>query len=184
MWHLPLPAGQLVERTVSIEGITTEAMWRDLEAALGLRRYSLGRFKEWAADMPKHLHGGYDLDAAIAWARRHGLTFEAEQRVRVAADTPLLPDDGLTGRTVHVLIWERGEDGTHSYVRASRRGAADLRDQLIREYWDKVSCYNGYPEEPPPAGPDEALAVWEAVNHDQADPRVGIFYIDTVVIGG
>jgi hypothetical protein len=77
------PPGQLVRRSVSIEGITTEALWRDLETALGLRRGDLGWFKGWAADRAKIVSDRYDLDAAAAWAQQNGLPYEDEQCVRV-----------------------------------------------------------------------------------------------------
>jgi hypothetical protein len=85
-WQRLHPTGRLVDRSVAIEGITTEAQWHDLETALGLSRGHLGRFKPWAADRPKILDGRrYDLDAAVAWARLHGLAFQDEKCVRTDA---------------------------------------------------------------------------------------------------
>ena len=181
VWQRLHPAGQLTERQVSIEGITNTALWQDLAAALGLDPCELGRFKPWAADAPKHLSDRYDLDAAVAWARRHGLTYEDQRRVRVVAGTRRQVDDGLAGRTVHVLEWDRGEHGVHFHVRASRRGAVALRDALIREHWDKVSTYEEVPDQPP-ADPTAALRIWEATNHNHADPDVGIFTVAAAVI--
>ncbi|MEU7802672.1 hypothetical protein AB0B10_25770 [Micromonospora arborensis] len=73
--------GRVTARSVSIEGITTEAMWRDLEQALGLSRYELGRFKQWWTG-PRTLDGCYDLDAAARWAQRNGLAYEDERTLR------------------------------------------------------------------------------------------------------
>lgn len=76
--------GEIVERSVRIEGLFTLAMWQDLERALGLPPRRLGRFKEWAAGLPKYLSDEYDLDAAIRWARREGLTYVEERHTRYA----------------------------------------------------------------------------------------------------
>ena len=87
-WQRLYPADKVVDRSVAIEGITTEAQWHNLQLAVGLNPGDLGRFKHWAGDRPKILSGElpdgrrYDLDAAVAWARGHGLACEAEQRVR------------------------------------------------------------------------------------------------------
>ena len=56
-----------------------------------------------------------------------------------------------------------------------------LRDELIREHWDKVSSYAEVPDQPP-ADPTAALRIWEDTNHHQADPNVGVFSITTAVI--
>ncbi|HKT02873.1 MAG TPA: hypothetical protein VJT31_25360 [Rugosimonospora sp.] len=185
MWQRLDPAGQLTDRTVSIEGITSEAMWRDLEAALGLARFELGRFKEWVGGGPRHLSSqhGYDLDAAVAWARQHGLTYEDERSVRVPGDARRRVDDELTGRTLHVLEWDRGEHGVHYYLRASRAGALALRHELIVEHWDKVSGYDEVPDRPP-ADPAAALRIWHEANHTHSDPDVGVFTVGTAVIAG
>ena len=90
-WQRLHPADSLVDRSVAIEGISTQQQWRDLETALGLPPGDLGRFKPWAADQPKNLSGKlpggrvYDLDAAVTWARQHSLAYEDEQRVRADA---------------------------------------------------------------------------------------------------
>jgi hypothetical protein len=87
-WQRLYPADSVADRSVSIEGITTEAQWHDLEHAAGLNRGDLGRFRQWAADRPKILFGkpygtrNCDLDAAVEWARREGLAYEDEQRIR------------------------------------------------------------------------------------------------------
>lgn len=181
VWQRLDPAGHLVDRSVAIEGIITEAMWRDLEAALGLARFELGRFKQWAADQPKHLSDHYDLDAAVAWARRKGLTYQDERTVRVPADARRRFDDELAGRTVHVLEWDRGEHGIHYYLRASRAGALALRHELIVEHWDKVSGYDEVPNRPP-ADPATAVKIWHQANHTHSDPDVGVFTVGTAVI--
>ena len=88
-WQRMYPADSLTARSLAIEGITTETQWHDLETALGLDHGHLGRLKPWAADRPKILDArNYDLDAAIAWALRHGLAFEDEQCVRTDARPP------------------------------------------------------------------------------------------------
>lgn len=87
-WQRLYPADRVVDRSVAIEGITTEPQWHDLELAAGLTRGDLGRFKQWAVDRPTILlekpYGARscDLDAAVEWARRQGLPYEDEQRVR------------------------------------------------------------------------------------------------------
>jgi len=82
-WQRLHPADRVVERTVTIEGITTEDMWLDLQLAL---HAELGRFKPWAAGQPVTLSADRcNLDAALAWARRHGLACEDQQRVRTDA---------------------------------------------------------------------------------------------------
>jgi hypothetical protein len=180
VWQRVDPAGQLMERSVSIEGIATAAMWQELEAALGLDRHKLGRFKPWTVASPKYLSDSYDLDAAVAWARQCGLTYEDERRVRVPAGAGGV-GCGLAGQPVHVLEWDRGEHGVSVYMRASRRGALALRDELIREHWDTVSCYAEVPDQPP-AEAGAALRIWQATNHNHADPDVGVFSVSTVVI--
>ncbi|MEV0135758.1 hypothetical protein AB0H83_45860 [Dactylosporangium sp. NPDC050688] len=84
-WEPLTPGGHTTERWIAIEAITTEAMWRDLEHALGLRLHELGRFKQWW-DGARMLDGKYDLDAAIAWARRHRLPYEEARTVRYTPD--------------------------------------------------------------------------------------------------
>jgi hypothetical protein len=87
-WQRLYSADRLVDRSIAIEGITTEAQWHELELAVGLSRGDLGRLKPWAGDRPKILSGKlsdgrrYDLDSAVTWARERGLAFEDEQRVR------------------------------------------------------------------------------------------------------
>lgn len=81
-WESLDQGGRLVARTVSIEGITKESAWRDLGRALGLGPYGLGRWKEWAAGQRKVLSSRYDLDAAVAWARRNCLAHEDERTAR------------------------------------------------------------------------------------------------------
>jgi hypothetical protein len=87
-WRRLYPADRVVDRSVAIEGIATEAQWHDLERAAGLNQGDLGRFRQWAVDRPTILfeknYGtrSCDLDAAVEWARRQGLPYEDEQRVR------------------------------------------------------------------------------------------------------
>jgi len=78
-WTRIRTSGTQTARTITITGITTEAMWRDLEAHLGLPRYGLGRWKEWAADRPTILGASYDLNAAADWAIRNNLPYDDER---------------------------------------------------------------------------------------------------------
>ncbi|MEV0734191.1 hypothetical protein [Polymorphospora sp. NPDC050346] len=93
-WQRLHPAGTETDRSVAIDGITTEAMWRDLERALGLPLHGLGPWKQWAADRTKLLHNTagssttYDLDAAIEWATTNGLPYEDERTIRHDPTTP------------------------------------------------------------------------------------------------
>jgi hypothetical protein len=84
-WEPLRPGGEVTDRSVSIYGITTEAMWLDLERTLGLTRHRMGRFKPWAVDKPKVLCDSYgygvNLDLAVRWAIAHGLDYE-DQRAR------------------------------------------------------------------------------------------------------
>lgn len=74
--------GQLIDRHLTL-WIHTGHLWRDLETTLGLPRYGLGGFKQWAADRPKHLDGSrYNLDAAISWAHRNGIPYQEERTTR------------------------------------------------------------------------------------------------------
>jgi hypothetical protein len=68
--------------------VHTEELWRDLEAAAGLPRYALGRFKQWNALGPAHFDGKtYDLDAMIRWAREQGIPFTEERAVHYRGTT-------------------------------------------------------------------------------------------------
>ena len=81
-WQRIDPHGELAGRTVTITGLTA-AMLPSLAAAAGGGPGTAGRFKTWAADRPFQLAGeNYDLDAAIRWAREHGLGYEDQQLVR------------------------------------------------------------------------------------------------------
>ncbi len=96
-WQRLHPADRLTERSVAIEGITTKAQWHDLETALGLNPGELGYVRPWEADRAEFsgrlLDGRrYDLDAAVAWARLHGLAYEDKQCVRT--DALLLREGG------------------------------------------------------------------------------------------
>jgi hypothetical protein len=57
----------------------------------------------------------------------------------------------------------------------------EMRDQLIRDHWDMVSRYDGIPDRPP-SDPAAALRIWEATNHNHADPEVGAFTIAAALI--
>jgi hypothetical protein len=72
--------GQLTDRDVRVYGLT-EAQFRELETAIGLPRYGLGRFKEWSAPRGVDLSARYDLDAAIRYARRTGLAYRETREV-------------------------------------------------------------------------------------------------------
>jgi hypothetical protein len=173
-------AGQFVNRTVTIQGITTEARWRDLEATLGLDRDELSRSTRRRTDQARHLTG-HHLDAAVNWARRQHLTYQDELRIQVPAGTRRVLDDAGRGRTVHLLEWNRGEHGTDVYLLASRHGAVALRDQLIRAHWAVAAGYPHVPSEPP-ADPAAALAFWDNADPEHADPYIGLFTIATAVV--
>lgn len=67
--------GRVTEREVVVFG-PTERQFRDLEAALGLPEFGLGRYKPWAAPHGVHLDGDqYDADAAVGFAEANGLTY-------------------------------------------------------------------------------------------------------------
>lgn len=125
--------GQLKGRSLMIEGITTEAMWRDLERALGLPRYRLGRFKEWAAGDPKLLTAKYDLDAAARWAQSNGLPYEDERLLRY--DPAAKSDEAAEpGRPV-VTIRRANEDASQ-----------DTSVEFRLDEFDTVSLeFNGVP---------------------------------------
>jgi len=90
---------QITERNLTL-WIHTEQLWRDLEAALDEPKYALGRFKPWAALYPKHLDDQYDLDKAIAWARKNGIPYSEETRVHHRGTTGTVDaDDYLTLNT-------------------------------------------------------------------------------------
>ena len=81
-WQRIDPHGELAARTVTIIGLTA-AMLPSLAAAVGPSPETLGRFKTWADGRPFPLAGeNYDLDAAVRWAREHGLGYEDQQLVR------------------------------------------------------------------------------------------------------
>lgn len=72
--------GQLTDRYVCIFGLT-ETQYRELETALGLHRYGLGRYKPWSAPNGVYLGNDLDLDAAIRYARRAGLAYRETREV-------------------------------------------------------------------------------------------------------
>jgi hypothetical protein len=77
----------LVDRSVTL-WVHTEELWQSLEAATGMPRCGLGRFKTWAALDPKVFGGGtYDLDAMIRWAREQGVPYTEERAVHYAGTT-------------------------------------------------------------------------------------------------
>jgi hypothetical protein len=84
--------GRLTDREVCIYGLT-EAQYRELEAAMGLPRYALGRYKQWSAPDGVYLGSRYDLDAAIGYARRTGLRYSETREVYHAPATPRPPVD-------------------------------------------------------------------------------------------
>ena len=99
-WQRLHPADRLTKRSVAIEGITTKAQWHDLETALGLNPGELGYVRPWdagRAEFSGRLLKGryYDLDAAVAWARLHGLAYEDRQCVRT--DALLLREETNSG---------------------------------------------------------------------------------------
>jgi len=101
--------GEVIERTVMLHGVQTEEQWRDLEQALGLERYGLGRWKQWAAGEPKLLSDSkspwaYDLDAAIAWARNRGLVYEVETNVRYVAAVDVVATLTLEAKQLRVEL--------------------------------------------------------------------------------
>ncbi|WP_194838441.1 hypothetical protein [Nocardia sp. XZ_19_369] len=86
----------LIERDLTL-WIHTEELWRELESALGLPRYHLGRFKEWNALGPKHLDTTCDLDAAQTWARERGIPHTVTASVHYPGTTGTVgSDDQLT----------------------------------------------------------------------------------------
>jgi len=90
---------QITEHNLTL-WIHTEELWRDLETALGEPRYSLGRWKEWNALGPKHLNQTYDLDKAVAWARKNGIPYTEERHVHNGGTTGTADPDGyLTPHT-------------------------------------------------------------------------------------
>ncbi|MEU7802665.1 hypothetical protein AB0B10_25735 [Micromonospora arborensis] len=127
----------------------------------------------------------------------HGLDVYVERRddcTEVSFGTDELPERyplvveqegaaaSLVGRTVLCLEWDRGEHGCEIYIRASVRGAEQLRDELVRQNWHKMTQYDWTPEEPP-TDAQEALAVWETAQRKHADPDVGMFVISSANIG-
>ncbi|MEV4199382.1 hypothetical protein [Micromonospora globbae] len=79
--------GRLTDREVCIYGLT-EAQYRELEAAMGLPRHALGRYKQWSAPDGVYLGSRYDLDAAIGYARRTGLRYSETREVHHAPGAP------------------------------------------------------------------------------------------------
>ena len=77
--------GEVTDRAVCIYGLT-EQQYRDLEAALGLQRHALGRYKAWSAPDGVYLGTQYDLDAAIAYARRTGLRYSETHEIHYQAE--------------------------------------------------------------------------------------------------
>lgn len=73
--------GQLTDRELCIYGLT-EVQYRNLETAMGLPRYALGRYKEWSAPNGVYLGLGYNLDAAIHFARRTGLRYSETREIQ------------------------------------------------------------------------------------------------------
>ncbi|MGV9839108.1 hypothetical protein ACWDUL_33590 [Nocardia niigatensis] len=97
----PTDGGTETDRTLTL-WVHTEELWRDLEAAAGLTRYALGRFKEWNALGPAHFGADqYDLDAMIRWARAHGIPHTDERAIHYSGTTGLvdLTNEQLTLNT-------------------------------------------------------------------------------------
>lgn len=89
-------APKLTERHLTV-WVHTEELWRDLEAALGLRPRGLGGFKPWARLYPKHVRPDVDLDKATAWAREHGIPYTVHTSVHHHGTTGTVDaDDYLT----------------------------------------------------------------------------------------
>lgn len=85
--QMPNSEGVLINRTVTL-WVHTEQLWRSLEAAVGLKKYEIGRFKEWAALYPKHFgEDSYDLDSVISWACEHGVPHTIESHVHFSGST-------------------------------------------------------------------------------------------------
>ena len=87
--------GRLTDREVCIYGLT-EAQYRELEAAMGLPRHALGRYKQWSAPDGVYLSSRYNLDAAIGYARHTGLRYSETRKVyhNPAARPPAPSADG------------------------------------------------------------------------------------------
>ncbi len=94
-------------------------------------------------------------------------------------------DDGRTaaGLTAFVLLWDRGTEADPcAWVRATEAGAASARYAVMKEHWDSVAGYEEYPDTIP-TDPVEAARVWDEAREEQADPEIGVFTVDMVVIG-
>lgn len=79
--------GVVTSRTLTL-WVHTAELWRDLEAAAGLNKHALGRFKEWNALGPAHFGDDtYDLDAMIRWAREQGIPYSEEREVHYRGTT-------------------------------------------------------------------------------------------------
>lgn len=92
------PQGVVVERSLDI-WVHTEQLWRELEAAAGLREYELGRFKQWAyLDRKSFSADSHDLDAMISWARSRGIPHTVTFSVHYTGTTGKVDfrDDTLT----------------------------------------------------------------------------------------
>ncbi|WP_331758027.1 hypothetical protein OG225_41920 (plasmid) [Nocardia sp. NBC_01377] len=73
--------GVLIERTVTV-WIPTEELWQDLERTAGRPGNRFGRFKQGGELCPSDFDADQcDLDAAINWARAHGIPYTDERAV-------------------------------------------------------------------------------------------------------
>jgi hypothetical protein len=108
--------GRLTDREVCIYDLT-ETQYRELEAAMGLPRYPLGRYKQWSAPDGVHLGSSYDLDAAIGYARRAGLRYSETREVYHAITDQGYRDDAdtvpITCPSGHRFTW-RGDATLHT----------------------------------------------------------------------